>query len=58
MRLDLQLATLIASTAGVGFLMAVSGIQKSLLDWRHRDRFCAACGRQIRGRICGCASGN
>jgi NADH pyrophosphatase NudC (nudix superfamily) len=56
MRLDLQLAVLIASTSGIGFLMALSGIQKSLLQWRHHGRFCPSCGRQIRGRSCGCTS--
>jgi hypothetical protein len=56
MKLDPQLVVLLASTTGVGFLMIVSGIRKSALEWRNRNRFCPACGRQIRGRTCACTS--
>ena len=56
MRVDLQLAILMVSTTGIGFLMLFSGIQKSALDWRKRDRKCPSCGRLIRHRTCGCTN--
>jgi hypothetical protein len=49
MALDPQLMALFAATSGVGYLMIMSGVQKSLLDWKRR-RACPACGR----RPCGC----
>jgi hypothetical protein len=54
MRVDPQLAVFVASTTGIGYLMIVSGVHKSLLEWKHRNRVCPACGRQIRARSCGC----
>jgi NADH pyrophosphatase NudC (nudix superfamily) len=56
MRVDLQFAILMISTTGIGFLMMLSGVQKSLLDWRRRGRTCPACGRQIRNRTCSCTN--
>jgi hypothetical protein len=53
MRLDPQLAALIASTTGVGLLTVLAGIHKSLLAWKRR--ICPACGREIRSRICPCS---
>jgi hypothetical protein len=50
-----ELAAVFAATTGVGFLMLLSGVQKSLLEWRHRRRTCPSCGRQIAGRTCGCS---
>ncbi|MDQ4030557.1 MAG: hypothetical protein M3168_05895 [Actinomycetota bacterium] len=50
-----QLAAVFAATTGVGFLMIVSGVQKSLLEWRQRRRTCPSCGRHIDGRTCGCS---
>ncbi len=47
-----QLVSLFALTTGAGFLMLVAGVQKSMLEWRHRRRSCPACGRQIQGRTC------
>jgi hypothetical protein len=47
-----EIATFFAVTTGVGFLMLVSGIQKSALEWRRRRRLCASCGREIAGRVC------
>jgi hypothetical protein len=47
--LDPQLMALFAASSGVGYLMIMSGVQKSLLDWKRR-RACPACGR----RPCGC----
>jgi hypothetical protein len=53
MRLDPHLAALIASTTGIGLLMALSGVHKRLLGWKRR--ICPACGREIRARVCPCA---
>lgn len=50
----LQFVVLMISTTGIGFLMLLSGIQKSLLDWRRRGRTCPSCGRLIRNRRCAC----
>ncbi|MBD0338488.1 MAG: hypothetical protein ICV67_04280 [Thermoleophilia bacterium] len=50
--LDPQLAAAFAVTTGVGFLMLISGVHKSLLEWRHRRRPCPSCGRDIDGRVC------
>jgi hypothetical protein len=43
--LDPQMAMLFAVTSGVGYLMVLSGVGKSLLDWKRR-RHCPSCGRQ------------
>ena len=51
--LDPDLATLFAVTTGVGFLMVLSGVQKSTLEWRRR-RPCPACGRRVGSGGCGC----
>ena len=55
MHLDSQLAGLIVSTAGVAFLMAFSGVQKSALEWKHRRQICPSCGRDLRSK-CSCRS--
>jgi hypothetical protein len=55
MSLDPQLLALVVTTTGIGFIMIVSGIQKSALEWRNRGRFCPSCGRQIERRTCPCA---
>jgi hypothetical protein len=39
-------------TAGAGALMMRIGIQSKLLEWRHRQRRCPACGRLRSGTIC------
>jgi len=39
---------LFASTFCVALLMALSGIQKSVLDWKNGRRQCPSCGRQLR----------
>jgi hypothetical protein len=49
-----QFAAAFVVTTGVGFLMILSGVQKSLLEWRQRRRTCPSCGRHINGRTCGC----
>jgi hypothetical protein len=44
---------LFVSAFCVALLMTLSGIQKSVLDWKNRRRHCPACGRQLRsGCIC------
>jgi NADH pyrophosphatase NudC (nudix superfamily) len=51
---DPHLAVLAASIAGVGLFMSLAGLQKSALEWRRRRRVCPSCGRELRGRTCGC----
>jgi recombinational DNA repair protein RecR len=51
-QLDPQLAAAFAVTTGIGFLMLVSGVHKSLLEWRNRRRHCPSCGRIVDGRVC------
>jgi hypothetical protein len=51
-QLDPQLAAAFAVTTGIGFLMLISGVHKSLLEWRQRRRPCPSCGRIIDGRVC------
>jgi hypothetical protein len=53
MQLDPHVAGLLAGTIGAGMLMALAGIQKSALEWRHRKRVCPSCGRDLRSR-CTC----
>ena len=45
---------LLVSTAGVGVLMSLAGLQKSALEWKRRRRICPSCGHELRGRACGC----
>jgi hypothetical protein len=51
---DPHLAIAIVSTAGVGLLMSLAGLQKSALEWKRRRRTCPSCGHVVRGRACGC----
>jgi hypothetical protein len=53
MPLDPHIVGLIASTFCVALLMALSGIEKSALDWKSRRRSCPSCGRQLRSG-CSC----
>ncbi len=53
--LNPQLVVLLASSTGVGFLMLVSGVQKSALEWKRRRRLCPSCGRQLERRVCSCS---
>jgi hypothetical protein len=55
MILDPHMAVLIASTAGVGLLMSLAGLQKSALEWKRRRRICPSCGHVVRGGACGCS---
>jgi hypothetical protein len=52
---DPHLTILLVSTAGVGVLMSLAGLQKSALEWKRRRRICPSCGHQIRGRRCACS---
>jgi hypothetical protein len=47
---DHQLTLLFALTTGVGYLMMLSGVGKSMLVWKRRSA-CPSCGR----RPCSCA---
>lgn len=54
MVLDPQLTMLFVLTTGIGYLMILSGVGKSLLEWR-RARMCPSCGRDARaGCACSC----
>jgi len=48
-----ELASLFLLTTAVGWSMMVSGVHKSMLEWRARRRSCPSCGRHIEGRVCG-----
>ena len=51
-----DLALLLASTMGVGYLMVSAGVQKKALEWKQRRRTCAGCGKPLQGRsVCSCA---
>jgi hypothetical protein len=54
--MSLQIALLAALTLGIGYVMALAGVQKSALEWRRRRRTCPSCGREIVARTCRCAS--
>ncbi len=54
MTLEPHVLALLASSTGVGLLMALVGVQKSALEWKRRRRICPSCGRHIAGRTCGC----
>jgi NADH pyrophosphatase NudC (nudix superfamily) len=50
--------TLIASLATVASatLMAIAGVEKSLLEWRRHRRICPSCGRHLQqGGSCACS---
>jgi hypothetical protein len=47
-----HLAAVLLSTAGVGLLMALSGVQKSALEWKRRRQICPSCGHEARGCVC------
>jgi hypothetical protein len=57
MTLDPHIAVLAILTSGVGYVMAIAGIQKSTLEWRRRQRTCPSCGRTIDARVCKTCSG-
>ena len=49
---DPQLATLVAVTTGIGYLMLQSGLQKSMLEWKRRRRTCPSCGHDASACFC------
>jgi hypothetical protein len=52
-----DLAFLLVSTMGAGYLMVSAGLQKKALEWKQRRRTCAGCGKYLRGRsVCGCSN--
>ena len=56
MSIDPHIALLTIVTCGVGYVMALAGVQKSALEWRRR-RICPSCGRALQARVCkSCAS--
>jgi recombinational DNA repair protein RecR len=52
MTFDVHTAVLVVVTLGVGWLMMVSGLQKSALELRKRRRTCPSCGKLIESRVC------
>jgi hypothetical protein len=56
MELDPNTAMLAVVTCGVGYLMVVAGLHKSMLEWRRSTRTCPSCGRTITARVCGCSN--
>ena len=57
MEIDPHIAVTVVVTMGVGYVMALAGIHKSVLEWRRRDRICPSCGRTIVTGVCKCSSG-
>ena len=52
MELDPNIAILAVVTSGIGYLMVITGLGKSMLEWRRSVRFCPGCGRAIHARVC------
>jgi hypothetical protein len=52
MAFDPHIAVLGILTSGVGYLMIVAGLHKSMLEWRHTGRKCPSCGHEIQERVC------
>jgi hypothetical protein len=52
MELDPNIPLLAVITTGVGYLMVVAGLHKSLLEWRRSGRMCPSCGRALQTRVC------
>jgi hypothetical protein len=57
MHFDPHIAVIATVTMGVGYVMAIAGLQKNALEWRRRSRTCPSCGHSIRERTCKCVSG-
>jgi hypothetical protein len=56
MELDSHIALIAVVTSGVGYLMVVAGLRKSLLEWRRATRRCPSCGRALTARVCSACS--
>jgi NADH pyrophosphatase NudC (nudix superfamily) len=52
MELDPTIALIAIVTSGVGYLMVVAGVHKSMLEWRRPARLCPGCGRALQARVC------
>jgi len=52
MSLNSHIALLAILTCGVGYVLALAGVQQSALEWRRRNRICPSCGRAISDRVC------
>jgi ribosomal protein L37AE/L43A len=52
MHLDPNIAALAFVTCGVGYLMTIAGLTKSVLELKRKQRVCPSCGRQIDARVC------
>jgi hypothetical protein len=52
--MDPHIAMVAVVTLGVGYLMTVSGLQKSALELKRRRRICPSCGKHIHARRCSC----
>ena len=57
MTLDPHIAMLAVLSLGVGWVMAIAGVQKSALEWRRRRRICPSCGREMDARVCATCTG-
>jgi NADH pyrophosphatase NudC (nudix superfamily) len=58
MHFDPHLAAILATTCGVGYLMTVAGLGKSLLEFRRSNRICPSCGKILRARVCPACTGS
>jgi hypothetical protein len=58
MELDPNITILAVVTTGVGYLMVVAGLHKSMLEWRRPGRMCPSCGRAIQARVCSYCTGS
>ena len=52
MDIDPNIAIVAVVTTGIGYLMVLTGVGKSMLEWRRAARVCPGCGRAITGRVC------
>jgi ribosomal protein L37AE/L43A len=52
MELDPNTVMVAVVTTGVGYLMVVAGLHKSMLERRRSTRSCPSCGRTIHARVC------
>ena len=58
MAFDPHIAVVAVLTSGVGYLMIVAGLHKSMLELRSVARKCPSCGRVVQERVCSsCAAG-
>jgi recombinational DNA repair protein RecR len=52
MEVDPNITIFALVTSGVGYLMVLAGLHKSMLEWRRAGRMCPSCGRAITNRVC------